>query len=122
MAEEELQKILMQLEDHEKRIRALENGEVESSTKKKPAELGRKVKSKGEDLYLPIEKLVQNGFFNETRIDLDVVSELQRRLLTRKKPLRASVVNVLRKMVRDGVLERMEAIKKEKTFIAYKKS
>ena len=119
----DLKEIKKILQDHEKRIRALESGKVTNTTKKKPTDDSKKrPKGKGEDLYASIQRLVQDNFFKEARTDLDVVSELQRRLLTRKKPLRASVVNVLRKMVREGVLERTEATRNERTLIAYKKS
>ncbi|MCH7730871.1 DEAD/DEAH box helicase family protein, partial [Patescibacteria group bacterium] len=80
------------------------------------------VKSKAEDLVPQVKQLLQDGFFKEAKIDLDVISELQRRLLTRKKPLRASVVNVLRKMVRDGILERTEITRDKKILIVYKNS
>lgn len=122
MSDPQLQKILEQLADHEKRIRVLEGGDISSDAKKNPDNKNKKHKSKGEDLYAPIYKLVQDNFFKEAKIDVDVVSELQRRLLTRKKPLRASVVNVLRKLVRDGVLERTEIVRNEKKLVAYIKT
>lgn len=123
MAEVQFQKILDQLENHEKRINLLENGKIKSPSQKIPVDAKRKrTKGKGEDLYTPIQRLVQDNFFKEARTDLDVVSELQRRLLTRKKPLRASVVNVMRKMVREGTLERADVIRNERTLIAYKKT
>lgn len=123
MSDAQFQKIFTQLEDHEKRIRALEDGKIKDAVKQKlAAGSENRSKSKGEDLYAPIQRLVQDNFFKEARTDLDVVSELQRRLLTRKKPLRASVVNVMRKMVRDGILERIEVIRNKRTLIAYKKS
>ncbi len=123
MAEVQFQKILDQLENHEKRISLLEGSEVKNFPKKIPVDDKRKrTKGKGEDLHAPIQRLIQDDFFKEVRTDLDVVSELQRRLLTHKKPLRASVVNVMRKMVREGILERTEVIRDERTLIAYKKS
>ena len=86
MAEVQFQKILDQLENHEKRINLLENGKIKSPSQKIPVDAKRKrTKRKGEDLYTPIQRLVQDNFFKEARTDLDVVSELQRRLLTRKK-------------------------------------
>ena len=120
MTETQLQKVITQLENHEKRIRVLEGGEVRNLPQKEFTQRSRKQnKSKGEDLHPPIQKLVDSGFFSENKIDLDVVSELQRKLLTSKKPLRSSVVNVLRKLVRDEVLERTEAVRGEKKLIAY---
>ncbi|HEY4506931.1 MAG TPA: hypothetical protein VJH71_02090 [Candidatus Paceibacterota bacterium] len=118
----QLKKLLEQLEDHDKRIRVLEGSKVAElvkgivgSDRKIPRE-----RTAAEDLFVPVNKLSQDGFFKAAKIDLDVVAELQRKLLTRKKPLRASVVNVLRKMVRRGILERVEFIKDKKTLIAYK--
>jgi len=78
-------------------------------------------KTSGEDLHPPVKILIKNNFFEEAKIDLDVVSELQKKLLTKKKPLRSSVVNVMRKMVREGILERTEILKGKKILIAYKK-
>jgi hypothetical protein len=120
MTDTKLQNIFAQLEDHEKRIRVLEGSEVKNLPKRKPAHSSKKqTRNKGDDLYPPIQKLHEGSFFNDAKIDLDVVSELQKKLLTRKKPLRASVVNVLRKMVRDGSLERIGVTRSEKTAIAY---
>lgn len=122
MLEDQIKTIFTQLEEHEKRIRAIEDGVAPSTKKKSVDNGGRGTKSKGEDLHAPIQRLVQDNFFKEAKTDLDVVSELQRRLLTRKKPLRASTVNVMRAMVRGGVLERTEIVKSKRTLIAYKKS
>lgn len=129
MDEEQVRNLLAQLADHEKRIRLLENdvsnkknfsgdGRPDSQNKKDAT----KRKGKGEDLSPPIQVLFKNDFFKDSRIDLDVVSELQRKLLTQKKPLRASVVNVLRRMVRSGILDRIEVAKNKKTLIAYRNS
>lgn len=79
-----------------------------------------KKKSKAEDLKAPIMKLFNSGFFKEAKIDTEVFSELQRRLLTKQKPLRSSIVNVLRGMVRKDLLERVEAIREKKKLIGYK--
>lgn len=76
-------------------------------------------KERNEDLIAPIRKLCDGGFFNIPKIDLEVLSELQKKLLTKKKPLRASLVNVLRKMTRKEVLERVEIVKGKKKLIAY---
>lgn len=120
---EQINKILAQLINHEARISALENTGLKNAPKTESATKTQKRpkgKGRGEDLFPPIERLVQDGFFREAKIDLDVVSELQRRLLTHRKPLRASIVNAMRRMVREGILERMEIVRNEKTLIAYK--
>jgi len=123
MTDEEFQKLVKRLEDHESRIRILEGI---NTTDKRPLKNKTKTnsnkKGKGEDLFPPIQTLVKNDFFKDEKIDLDVVLELQRKLLTQKKPLRASVVNVLRRMVRGGILERTEIVRGKKTLIAYKNS
>lgn len=120
MPEEQIKKIIAQIADHESRLQRLEGSKPKSITKAVAAP--QKRSGKGEDLHPPIQKLLDSGFFNEARIDLDAVSELQKKLLTRKKPLRASVVNVLRKLVRDGALERTEIVRNERKLIAYIKA
>jgi len=121
MVDVQIKKILTQLAEHERRIHSLENRESKRAPKKESVKnMQKRSKAKGENLLPSIQGLVQDGFFKEARVDLDVVSELQRRLLTRKKPLRASVVNALRKLVREGSLCRTETIKDKKTLIAYK--
>jgi hypothetical protein len=65
-------------------------------------------------------KLFDSGFFKEAKIDTEVSSELQRKLLTKQKPLRSSIVNVLRDMVRKELLERIEVIREKKKLIGYK--
>lgn len=119
MSDNQIKKILTQLADYESRLQRLEGSKSKSTTK--ATTIPQKRSGKGEDLHPPIQKLFDSGFFNEARIDLDVVSELQKKLLTRKKPLRSSVVNVLRKLVRDEVLERTEVVRNEKKLIAYNK-
>ncbi len=79
-----------------------------------------KKKGKAEDLKLPIQKLFDGGFFKEAKIDKDVFSELQKKLLTRQKPLRSSVVNALRDMVRKEILERVDVVQGKKVLIGYK--
>ena len=96
------------------------DAEPRKVSKKRSAKNRRQQSKRVEDLSPPIQGLIQSGFFKEAKIDLEVVSELQRKLLTKKKPLRASVVNVLRKFVRKGVLDRIEITKDKKTLIAYK--
>ena len=65
-------------------------------------------------------KLFDSSFFKEPRIDMEVFSELQKRLLTKKKPLRSSIVNVLRDMVRKDLLERIDVVRGKKKLIGYK--
>lgn len=85
----------------------------------KPTKISKK-KNKAEDLKAPIMKLFNSGFFKEAKIDVEVLSELQKRLLTKQKPLRSSIVNVLRDMVRKELLERVEIIRGKKKLIGYK--
>lgn len=122
MTEDQIKKILAKLESHEARIGAIENIVQKKSTKVGHG-IGEKKQSqrkgKGDDLSAPVQKLLQGGYFKEARVDLDVVFELQRKLMTRKTPLRASVVNVLRNMVREDVLERTEVTRDGKILIAY---
>lgn len=82
----------------------------------------KKKQSKGanEDLHPPIEKLFQGGFFKEWHTDIDVCNTLTRKLLTKKTPLRASVVNVLRSMVKKEILVRDKIKKDKKEVFAYK--
>lgn len=122
MSEDQIKEIFDQLADHDRRIANLEGSKPKGISKTSTVTKVQKRSGKGEDLHLPIQKLHASGFFNDAKIDLDVVSELQRKLMTRKTPLRASVVNVLRNLVRDGVLERVEVTRNEKELIAYMKS
>ena len=85
----------------------------------KPKKIAKK-KGRAEDLKVPIMKLFDSGFFKEPRIDMDVLSELQKRLLTKQKPLRPSIVNVLRGMVRKDLLERADVVREKKKLIGYK--
>lgn len=77
-------------------------------------------KEKGVDLHRPIRSLYDAGFFRDGKNDLDVIQELQKRLMTTKKPLRSSVVNVLRKMVSEGQLNRDYVTKDKKSILLYK--
>lgn len=79
-----------------------------------------KKKSKAENLKAPIMKLFDSGFFKDAKIDKEVSLELQKKLLTKQKPLRSSIVNVLRDMVRKELLERIEVIREKKRLIGYK--
>ncbi len=122
MPDKQFEKILAQLEDHEKRIRVLENGgatknhQVEQLKKKGKA----KPKNKGEDLFPPIQKLLDDKFFKDWQTDLEVCNALRIKLLTKKKPLRASVVNVLRALVKKSLLTREKVQKNKRQVFAYK--
>lgn len=82
--------------------------------------LNKKKKSKGVDLSQPIKKLYDNKFFSDCKTDLDVKSKLELDLLTDKSPKRSSIANVLRKMVKTGLLTRDKISKGKKTIIGYK--
>lgn len=123
MTDAQLQKIVGQLKDHEKRISALENIEPINSSKNEPAQQKQKLsRSKGDDLFPPIQKLLNDGFFTEGRTDVEVCSTLTLKLLTKKTPLRASVVNVLRAMVKKGLLTRDQVQKDKRFVLVYKQS
>lgn len=79
-----------------------------------------KKKNKGVDLLQPIKKLYDNNFFIEHKSDLEIKEKLELDLLTDKSPKRASIVNVLRKMVKTGLLTREKIIKNKKTIFCYK--
>lgn len=109
------------LEDHEKRIGMLENSEAGNiKIEKLKTENKKNAKSKGEDLFPPIQKLLKDGFFKDWQTDLDVCNALIIKLLTKKKPLRASVVNVLRAMVKKDLLARERVQKNKRQVFAYK--
>lgn len=101
-------------------------GGKEEKTKIKLAEKPNKnllkIKGRNEDLHLPIEKLFQGGFFKDWHTDLEVCNTLTLKLLTKKTPLRASVVNVLRSMVKKEILIRDKIKKEKKEVFAYKQS
>lgn len=121
----DLKKINKILRDHEKRIRILEDREVRNPFKKPFAntrKMRQKSKSKSENLFPLIQKLFDSEFFREWKTDLDVCEVLKVRLLTKKKPLRASIVNVLRVMVKKGLLVRDKIRKDKRKVFAYKQS
>jgi len=101
------------------RLNKLEQAVFDADKTEKPAQTVKR-KNKAEDLKVPIMKLFDSGFFKEPRIDMDVFSELQKRLLTKQKPLRSSIVNVLRDMVRKDLLERIDVVRGKKKLIGYK--
>ncbi|PJA02064.1 hypothetical protein COX73_02750 [bacterium (Candidatus Gribaldobacteria) CG_4_10_14_0_2_um_filter_36_18] len=92
---------------------------VAEAKKNKPKLSGKK-KSKGIDLTQPIKKLYEDKFFSDSKTDLDVKDKLELDLLTEKSPKRSSIVNVLRKMVKDGLLTRDKILKGKRTIIGYK--
>ena len=122
MNTEKIIKIVGQIQnglDEIKKELGVSNTLTEEIKKNKPKLSGKK-KNKAEDLKVPIQKLFDSGFFKEIKIDMDVSSELQKKLLTKQKPLRSSVVNVLRDMVRKGLLERVDVVRGKRTLIGYK--
>jgi len=92
---------------------------VAEAKKNKPKLSGKK-KSKGIDLTQPIKKLYDDKFFSDSKTDLDAKDKLELDLLTEKSPKRSSIVNVLRKMVKDGLLTRDKILKGKRTIIGYK--
>lgn len=121
MLDAQFQKTIEQLADHEKRIRVLESGEVKNPVRNGSADRNKKIpKGNSEDLFPPIQKLFDSGFFKEWQTDLDVCNALTVRLLTKRKPLRASVVNVLRAMVKKDLLVRDKVQKNKRKVFAYK--
>jgi len=92
----------------------------EKAVKKEKVELNKKKKSKGIDLSQPIKKLYDNKFFSDCKTDLEVKDKLELDLLTDKSPKRSSIANVLRKMVKTGLLTRDKITKGKKTIIGYK--
>ena len=101
------------------RLDKLEQAVFDMDKTKKLTQIVKR-KNKAEDLKVPIMKLFDSGFFKEPKIDMEVFSELQKRLLTKQKPLRSSIVNVLRDMVRKDLLERFDVIREKKKLIGYK--
>ena len=91
-----------------------------AEVKKNKPKLGGKKKSKGIDLTQPIKKLYEDKFFSDSKTDLDVKDKLELDLLTEKSPKRSSIMNVLRKMVKDGLLTRDKILKGKRTIIGYK--
>lgn len=121
MTDIQLEKVLKQLESHENRIRALENAGSDDSPKGESAsQKQEQLRGKGENLFPPIQKLLKDGFFTEGRNDVEVCSVLTLKLLTKKTPLRASVVNVLRAMVKKDLLTRDKIQRDKRSVLAYK--
>lgn len=121
MTQDNIQEILDKLEDHERRIRSLEGEDVKNFVEIQSEKKSKtNTKGKSEDLFPPIQKLLKDGFFQEWRTDLEVCNILTVKLLTKKTPLRASVVNVLRAMVKKGLLTREQIQRNKRTVFAYK--
>ena len=80
----------------------------------------RKRRSKNTDLVSPIKKLFDDGMFSDWVTDLDIVNKLKISLLTSVSPKRSSVTNVLRRMVKNGLLRRDKIAEGKKKVIRYK--
>jgi len=63
-------------------------------------------RAKMTDLKTPITELYNNGFFDNEKMDNDVIKKLREQVLS-STPKRASVSNVLRRLVKKGLLERI---------------
>jgi hypothetical protein len=112
MNQEEINKQLFErLERLEKAVFTTEKKEIKKETVKR---------AKNIDLNAPILKLHSSGFFKKGRTDIEVCEELHLKLLTPKKPLRSSVVNVLRSMVKKGLLVRENITRGKRTILIYK--
>lgn len=121
MNTEKISKILGQIEEEIKDIRK-EIGNPKNSKGENPTKENSKLKRKNKsvDLLQPIRALYNDNFFANHKADLDVKEKLELDLLTDKTPKRASIVNVLRKMVKDGLLIREKIKKDKKTTFCYK--
>jgi len=89
-------------------------------SEKRITKKGTTKRVKGLDLNIPISKLHKDGFFKNGRTDIEVCEELHLKLMTPKKPLRSSVVNVLRAMVKKGLLVRQKIQREKRTILIYK--
>jgi len=126
MNNQQISKISQQLADHEKRICRLEgvadenpsnNLEIKTNETQKVSP-----KSKGDNLLPPVQKLIQDGYLKEWRSDVEVCQNLSMKLLTKKKPLRSSVANVLRAMVKKGILTRNKIQRDKREILVYKQT
>ena len=63
--------------------------------------------------------LHERDFFEEGKTDNEVADELQKSLLTQKKPKRASVTNVLRSMVAKNLLYRQKINRGGRNILGY---
>lgn len=122
MNTEKIIKIVGQIQDGLEEIKkelSISNTITEEIKKNKPKLNGKK-KNKSIDLAQPIKKLYDDNFFSDCKTDLDVKDKLELDLLTEKSPKRSSIVNVLRKMVKTGLLTRDKISKGKKTIIGYR--
>lgn len=122
MNTEKIIKIVGQIQDGLDEIKkelGVSNTLTEEIKENKPKLSGKK-KNKSIDLAQPIKKLYDDNFFSDCKTDLDVKDKLELDLLTEKSPKRSSIVNVLRKMVKIGLLTRDKISKGKKTIIGYK--
>ena len=119
---EKISKIINQIRDN---LDGIENELNISEISKKGIQkdkpkTDRKKRNKGIDLTPPIKKLYDSKFFSDYKTDLDVKNKLELDLLTEKSPRRSSIVNVLRKMVKNDLLVRNKIMRDKKTIIGYK--
>ena len=122
MNTEKIIKIVGQIQDGLEEIKkelSISTTITEEIKKSKPKLNGKK-KNKSIDLAQPIKKLYDDNFFSDCKTDLDVKDKLELDLLTEKSPKRSSIVNVLRKMVKTGLLTRDKISKGKKTIIGYR--
>ena len=112
MNQEEINKQILE------RLGQLEKAVFATKKKETKNEPGRRTKST--DLNMPISKLHKEGFFKNGRTDVEVCQELHLKLMTSKKPLRSSVVNVLRSMVKKGLLNRDKVKNDKKVVLSYR--
>jgi hypothetical protein len=121
MNTEKILKIINQVRDNLNEIEGELNivGVSKKEIQKNKPQTNKK-RNKGIDLTQPIKKLYDDKFFSDHQTDLDVKNKLELDLLTDKSPKRPSIVNVLRKMVKSGLLVRGKISKGKKTIIGYK--
>lgn len=103
-----------------KKIIGSNEARLEKLTKIKKNRIEERQKDKSIDLIQPIRKLFDENFFSDYKRDVDVVKELRIKLLTTKTPKRASVTNVLRRMVKNGLLNREKIVSGKRKILAYK--
>ena len=103
-----------------KKIIGTKEARLEKLTKIKKNRIEERQKDKSIDLTQPIRRLFDENFFSDYKTDVDVVKELRIKLLTTKTPKRASVTNVLRRMVKNGLLNREKIASGKRKILAYK--
>lgn len=122
MNTEKILKIISEIRDSLDQIENELNvsGISKKEIRKDKPKTNKKIRNKGIDLTQPIKKLYDGKFFSDYKTDLDVKNKLELDLLTEKSPRRSSIVNVLRKMVKTGLLVRNKILRDKKTVIGYK--